>query len=189
MAAITKVFRHLDGLLADHGVEPDGVIHVGANNGAEIPVYRQCEFKLIRLVEPLPELAEVLPADCDVIEAAVAAEHGAATLYVTKWDEQSSLLPPKKLRVEREIAVDTVPLRSIQAGCNVLVVDAQGAELDVLRSGDLDNFDLLIVECSTVARYEGAATRDEVLEHLDDWTLTQEFQHRYRVISDCVFTQ
>jgi len=51
------------------------------------------------------------------------------------------------------------------AGCNVLTVDVQGAEMSVLRSGPLDQFDMLIVECSMVERYRRQAAPDEVLDY------------------------
>jgi hypothetical protein len=68
--------------------------------------------------------------------------------------------------VVREDSTPVVPVRDIQHGCNVLVVDAQGGELDVLAGADLDRLDLAVIEGSTWARYHGGATLDTIAEYM-----------------------
>lgn len=174
-------------MLDRHGVERRGVIHVGANTGVEVPFYRQAGFDLIRLVEPIPKLAAGLPEDCDVIQGAVAGRRGQAELYVTPWSEQSSLLVPKSKRVVETLTVETWPLADLQEGCNVCAVDVQGAEAEVLRSGDLDRLDLVIVEMAARNRYRGGASPQDVIDTLDGFELVAEFPHRASMISDGVF--
>lgn len=184
----TEVFTEMARILERHGIEPKGVIHVGANRGQEVPVYRGL-FDLIRLVEPIPELADALPGDCEVIRAAVRDQPGETTLYVPRWDQAASVLRPRKRRVVRKLTVPTVPLRDIQDDCNVLVADVQGAELEVLRSGDLKRLDALVVEVFPTRRYEDACVGGEVVDYLADWRLVAEFPHQVATVSDLVFVR
>lgn len=192
----TEVFHYLQQLMSDAGIPASGVIHVGAHRGQELPHYT--EFDKVVLVEPLPECAEhlrTIDPFAEVIEAAVASHRDGATLHVTRFDQQSSILPPAKLPVDRAIRVQTLPLRAIQAlnpGCNVLVADCQGSELDVLRSGDLGALDMVIVETTAKARYQGGATRDDVLGFMLEagWRRIAEYHHKPSShISDCVLVR
>lgn len=182
----TEVFNELAGILTRHDIIPRGVIHVGANRGQEVPAYREL-FPRIKLVEPNPELP--LPDDCEVIRKAVGGEYGEATLYIPKWDQAASVLRPVKRRVIRKLTVPVVPLRDIQGSCNVLVVDVQGAELEVLKSGDLERFDLIVVEVFPTRRYEGACVREEVMDYLAAWELAAEFPHKVPTVSDLVYVR
>lgn len=188
---MTEVFQELDRLLTEYEIPRRGVLHAGAHEGQEVPVYRGCGFDLIRLVEPNPELAWELPRDCDVIEAAVAEHGGKAALFIPKWDQQASILRPASKPVERGITVTTVTLRLIQDDCDLLVMDVQGSELKALKGADLTRFSMLVVETCTEARYIGAAVHGEVVEWLasQGWRLTERFHHKYRPISDCVFVR
>lgn len=180
----TGVFRMLDEILAGvflHRDERLGVVHAGAHRGQEVADYRRAGFRRIVLVEPNPTLWPDLDRlGVDEVHTCAAGTPGLGVLYVTEWDERSStLLPLDAGDVVETIAVERRPLAELQAGCNVAVLDVQGAELDVLRSADLDRLDVVIVETCDRIRYEGAATRAEVDDYLTDagW-------RRYRSIPD-----
>lgn len=179
----TGAFRMLDELLAGVYLYRDerlGVVHVGAHRGQEVADYRRAGFRRIVLVEPNPALWPDLDRlGVSEVHTCAAGSPGLVTLYVTEWDERSStLLPPGEYGVVETIAVERRPLAEMQTGCNVAVLDVQGAELDVIRSADLDRLDVLIVETSDRVRYEGAATREEIANYLTDagW-------RRWRVIT------
>lgn len=147
----------LPGLLAARGIEPRGIVHVGAHAGQEVPVYRSAGFGRIVLVEPNPHLAAQL-RDMDgveVVEGACASAAGAGTLHITAHDKLSSLQQP----VGREV-VEIVPVRVfrladlIDDGVNVAVIDAQGVELDVVAGAPLDTLDVVVLE--TYVRYKQA---------------------------------
>lgn len=167
----TGVFRELDEVLAGVFLYRDervGVVHVGAHHGQEVADYRRAGFGRIVLVEPNPACWPALDRlHVDEVHTCAAGSAGLVTLYVTEWDERSStLLPTETYQVVETIAVERRPLADMQTGCNVAVLDCQGAELDVLRSADLARFDVLIVETSATVRYEGAATRADIDEFL-----------------------
>ena len=188
--SITDVFEALPQLIAEQGIEPKGIIHVGANRGQEARVYDEIGFETIRLVEPLPKLAQKLrDSGREVVEAAVSETPGKVTLHIPKWHQQASILMPRadKMPVVETVMVDCVRLDEIQDGCNVLVVDVQGAEVDVLRSGRLEDFEMIIVEVSKFTRYEGGALRDDILAEMKDWHLLAEHRHSSANVADCVF--
>lgn len=153
-----------------------GVLHVGAHDGRELAAYSQ--FPRVVLVEPNPTRAASLRGlGVDVIEAAVTTRPGPVTLWVTDRDEGSSILKPlTTYRTVAGVAVPTVRLDDI-LDVNVLVVDVQGAECEVLDSGDLTRFDLVVVEVSDTARYQGGATRADVEARFDGWVLEAEYPH------------
>jgi FkbM family methyltransferase len=162
---VNTVFKHLPALLHQHAVPANGVVHVGAHQAQERDVYRECGFKRKIWVEPHPDLAARLrQSGLEVAECAIVRRPGPVTLHVTGWDQQSSVLRPTRYPVTSTLTVDGRRLDQLDtAGCNLLVVDVQGAELSVLRSGPLNQFNMIIVECSTVARYKRAPTPDQVI--------------------------
>lgn len=166
-----------------------GVLHVGARDGREVDVYSQ--FPRVVLVEPNPaHIPHLRTLNVDVIQAAVTTRPGPVTLWVTDRDEGSSILPPTTTySVVGDVTVPTVRLDDI-LDVNVLVVDAQGAECEVLDSGDLSRFDLVVVEVSDSARYAGGATRRDVEARFDGWDLVAEYPHPASPgLSDLVYQQ
>lgn len=182
--------QELPGLIGRLGLPTHGVVQVGAHIGQEVAALTRCGFRRLVLVEANRDHADALrrqlaehheaaqlpePEDGlqprEIVLAAAGRERSEATLHVTEWDQQTSILPPlpplsdKNTVVRRDIT-PVVPLRDIQHGCNVLVVDAQGAELDVLAGADLTRLDLAVIEGSTWARYEGGATLDTIAEYM-----------------------
>lgn len=183
---VTAVFAELERALA--GIARTGVIHVGAHKGQEVPSYRHAGFGRIVLVEPNPDHRAALNRlDVDVVYGCAAGPAGEARLQVPRYDTEASLLRPLHRTVVRTVGVHVRPLAEMQDGCNVAVLDIQGAELDALRTADLTALDAVIVECSTTARYQGAATRGEVHEFFADWTHVGAWPHRGPDLTDEVW--
>ncbi|MDQ1740672.1 MAG: hypothetical protein QOE53_2324, partial [Pseudonocardiales bacterium] len=147
----------LPALIERLALPTDGVVQVGAHIGQEVPALTRCGFRRLVMMEPnpdhittlrqqlqlhhlnagLPEPAGGLPAR-EMVPAAAGRERGELVLHVTEYDQQASLLVPMfPMAVVRRDRIPVVPVREVQTGCNVLVIDAQGAELDVLAGADL----------------------------------------------------
>jgi FkbM family methyltransferase len=160
----------------------DGVVQVGAHVGQEVQALTRCGFRRLVMMEPnsdhsaalwdqlqlhhlnagLPEPTGGLPAR-EMVLAAAGRERGELVLHVTEYDQQASLLVPLlPMAVVRQDTIPVVPVREVQAGCNVLVIDAQGAELEVLAGADLTRLQLAVIEASTWARYQGGATLESI---------------------------
>jgi len=168
------------------------VLHVGAHHGEEQGAYVAAGFQRIVWMEPNAELAQSLrERGLTVIEAAAGSVPGEATFYVTELSFWSSLLKPKS-RAHDTVTVPVVRIDSLDHGCNVLVVDAQGSEPDVIASANLHDFDLAVIETGTQQEYEGQVSFepiDAVME-ATGFTLVGEFWHQHnKVICDRVYVR
>ncbi|MDQ1742858.1 MAG: hypothetical protein QOE23_1197 [Pseudonocardiales bacterium] len=179
---IARWEEQLPGLINRLGLATEGVVQVGAHVGQEVQALSRCGFRRLVMMEPnadhtaalrrqlhlhhagagLAEPADGLPPR-EIVQAAAGRERGQLVLHVTEYDQQASLLMPLlPMAVVRQDTIGVVPVREVQAGCNVLVVDAQGAELEVLAGTDLSRLELAVIEGSTWARYAGGATLDSI---------------------------
>lgn len=181
-------------LLARYGVEPRGVLHVGAHHGEEVPIYRALGFDPIVLVEPQPAACEVIRRDhpdAHLVEAAVASSGDRAALFEGSRSTSSGL----SVRSVEALAMTEVTvyradqLQRRWPGCSVLVVDTQGTELDVLQSADLGALDLIIAETDDVGR--DAAPHYAVVEYLagQGWRPVERWRHGWHPYSDVVFVR
>lgn len=169
-----SVFVDFPSLVTNLDIEPTHIIHVGAHRGEEVEFYKQANAGHITLVEPIPELAQVLrdryeeDATVTVIESACGPAPTTATLNIMQKTNLSTLHTPQKSDLlDRVIQVSVVRLDSIQGDANVAVIDAQGLELDVLGAADLTKFDLIIAECCTKDDPTIAVGYDAMVEFMD----------------------
>lgn len=166
------VFKDFPALLEELGIEPLHIVHVGAHQGEEMPFYAEAGAGHVTLVEPIPVLAAGLRdrfPEATVVTAACGRVEGTATLHVTARTNTSTLLTPgERDKVVRTIEVPVKRLTDIQGDANIAVVDAQGLEIDVLASGDLDKFDLVIVETCTVDDRTIAAPHDATVAFMEE---------------------
>ncbi|HAN46441.1 MAG TPA: FkbM family methyltransferase [Cyanobacteria bacterium UBA8156] len=176
----------LGALLTQHGIPPRGVVHVGAHEGQEFAEYRRLGCCPIALIEANPHvfarLRDRLGEEPDVflVEGAIAADWGEATLHLTSWDQSSSLLP---LAQHREVYPDIAEVGQIQvatrpldslfgrelppaAAFNLLNIDVQGAEGQVLRGARhlLTHTAAIQLEVNYAEMYTGCPLIDD-LDH------------------------
>lgn len=175
-----------------HGPLPSNirtVVDVGANRGQFALVARE-RWPDARLIcfEPLPgpraRLARVLRDHprAEIVDAAVGAASGSATIHVSRADDSSSLLPITERQSNtfpRTDELGTMRVRTatldehfpdgVARPC-LLKIDVQGFELEVLRGADrlLDTIDIVLVECSFAEFYEGQAMADDVIRFAHD---------------------
>lgn len=167
------VFVDFPSLVTNLDVTPTHIIHVGAHRGEEVEYYKQANAGHITLVEPIPELAELLrdryeeDATVTVIESACGPAPTTATLNIMQKTNLSTLVEPQRGdRLDRLIQVPVVRLDSIQGDANVAVIDAQGLELEVLGAADMSKFDLVIAECCTRDDPTIAVGYDDMVEFM-----------------------
>lgn len=156
-------------LLDEYGVSRRGVVHVGAHEGEEVPVYEELEFESIILVEPIPELAEALRhkfPKCSVVEAACGLVPGNERLHIPHKTNLASLNPDPT--AGRAIDVQVITLHDAAPQASVAVIDAQGRELDVVKGCHqlAAHFDALVVETCTVEDPSMASGYDETTGYL-----------------------
>lgn len=151
----------------DQGFKLEGVVHVGAHIGQEIPWYLYREMKPVIAIEPQPMVFEELrenfenSPDVFLYNTALGSEFGELTLHVYQhlhppYPEDTMSASALQMNKEsgyewgdrpntgfRDVIVPVVrfdslaPMMPIEE-CNVLVIDVQGMELNVLEGfGDI----------------------------------------------------
>lgn len=146
--------RWLPALLAEERIEARGVLHVGAHEAEELPIYRECGFPYIALVEP--DVGQALKAQLDAPDVeilAIAVAPGDPDMR--PWKRELNTHQSHLTEGDSGAWVRTMPLGQVLSAIqpvNVLVVDTSGSELDVLISGPLDGFDLVVVETDDLGR-------------------------------------
>jgi FkbM family methyltransferase len=147
-----------------------GIVHVGAHEGQEVSDYLELTKNIV-LWEPIPSLAHKLDEkypELGIVQAVAWHKNTTLDFWVTSFSEGSSALRPLEHEVFDQIEVEAKRLDSLENNCNVLVIDTQGSELNVLMGADLDKYDIIQVETNTRERYDGAASKEEILEYLQE---------------------
>ncbi|MEM9139475.1 MAG: FkbM family methyltransferase, partial [Pseudomonadota bacterium] len=170
-----------------------GIVHVGANVGQEVADYARFKDVPVLLVEPLEELIPQIQAE---IAAQKPGDYRIAQTCCSDQDDQivdfhvsldpkaqaSSMLKPGSvvqtypwLSETRQVQVKTTTLDTLLTRdhpdfpINMLAIDAQGAELIVLRGAakTLQRCDAVYVEVSDQPMYEGGCTFKQIHDFLD----------------------
>lgn len=184
----TKITRTGNRLL--HG-RVEVWIDVGAHLGeTTFPSAEKNPHILVYAFEPILELALQMSgrlSNFHVLPYAVSEQDGCADFYINTYDSASSLLPfdedgllqwkgGSALKVERKITVPTIRLDTFMQRCNIshldyLKIDAQGADLFVLKSAGsrLRDIDKICVEAqiSPTALYHGSAGKSEIISYMN----------------------
>lgn len=165
------------------GVKLKGVVHVGTNDGCEVPWYLENGLEVLGF-EPLKEECQFCKdtwPEGVFINCAIGKSTRRARLEVTRGGTGGSTF--LEVIATPKGAVPHQPLRhDVCQMCKVsdidadwdrydaLVVDVQGMELEVLQSfaqaGILENFKVLNIECSEVPLYKGESPAQDVIEFL-----------------------
>jgi len=165
----------------------DFIVDIGANKG-QFTTFSRRTFPAARIIafEPLERPAAIFEAlfrtdhSIRLFRAAVSAERGELTMYVTDSDDSSSPLELASAQVE---AFGTKVIERRQVPCgrlsdfvgptefgynNLLKIDTQGFELEVLRGCTdlLDRFSVIYCETSFIELYKGQPLANEVIAYL-----------------------
>lgn len=178
--------RWLPAFMAEHRIDARGVLHIGAHLGEEVPVYRECGFTHVTLVEPDAGIAMQLQGSYPDIEVlALAVSSGIPGMR--PWDKKANshqsrlALPGRGVNstyMDSWVYATTLDVIHGKApiDTNVLVVDTSGSELDVLFSGVLYGFDLIVVETDDAGVHAAptSAVRSYLaahqFKHVQRWT-------------------
>lgn len=177
-------------VFAKHDIAPRGVLHIGAHDCEEAPVYSAagvCPETCVVWVEGHPVFAAEAKARhprFTIIEACVSDAEEVADFIETNNRESSSLLELHEHKAEhphvvetRRLKVQTKTMRTVarehaldMARFDFLVLDVQGAELRVLRGMAelLCHFEHVYTEVNTRELYKGCALLDEVQAFLGE---------------------
>lgn len=175
----------------------NGVVHVGAHRGEEVPGYLAEGRSPIICFEP--QYLDFPHKDVTVVYSALGNLDGLMTLRIPRHlhdqdelDTQSAsglVLIPDRARANgwtpTECVKQTVPVIRFDSwaehvgfnsgSCSLLAIDVQGMELQVLIGfGEyLKGFSEIIAECSELPLYEGGAYTNQVARYVADCGFTQ----------------
>lgn len=173
-------------LITKHKIIPTGVLHIGANDGAEYEAYKKAGVKSIIFIEADPKIAaalkEKLKEDRTVRVYNVCAsdkDNEETDFHITNNDGQSSSMRELKLhkkehpdvKVKETIKLRTLTIDSLisalaidMSEINFLNIDIQGAELEALKGmrETIKNIEYAYIEVSDSELYEGQALKPEI---------------------------
>jgi len=174
-----------------HGIQVQGVIHVGAHEGKEIGLYENTmAARRVLYVEANPAVFARLTQNINeradkksaviLVNRAVSDANGTLELHLATFDQSSSILP---MGLHREVYPQVEPAGSIQvqasrlddlladfalnpSGFNLLNIDVQGAEALVLRGAPevLKHVEAVNVEVNFADLYRGGALIEDIEE-------------------------
>jgi FkbM family methyltransferase len=170
------------------GLQLDTVVDIGASRGQfALCIRRLYPDARIFSFEPLRKPARAwmrnFGADtrARLFNKAIALQSGSATMYVSRWDVSSSILPfaqaqhdnfPLTEEASREV-VETTTLETcvdegMIRGSALLKLDVQGFELSALQGCEpiLERFRYVYVEASFIELYVGQALATQVIQFL-----------------------
>lgn len=169
---------------------PELVVHIGANDGYEIPFYLDMGAKKVIAIEPDPrafrQLYDRFGQDNRVLlynfVAGKKFDNTRAFLLMRDSHGSSILYPHSEVNCIVESVTRDIgqrPARFVNHLCASkvcgLVIDVQGAELEVLAGigNELDQYDYAVVEVSAKPEWIGSHYGQSVLDYTDAWGFRQ----------------
>jgi len=176
------------------GVNPVGVLHVGAHEAEELDAYTNNGWLPITWVEAQPSKIELLqkklPKESHyLINAAVwDKSNERLTLKITNNTESTSLLeldthtlrhPEVVVEKTHEVTTLTLDDLKLPTAINYLSLDIQGSELRALRGFQqgIENVIWIYTEVNKEALYKGCA----IVDDLDDFLVSKGFKREITV--------
>jgi FkbM family methyltransferase len=181
------VLRSLPLILQSFEEKPKGLIHIGFHKGQEMDLYRKIGIKNIIGYEPIPNIfldSKNKYPDIKLLNKAVGNINGKIKINIERSNEgqSSSILLMKKhlkffpqITFEYQLEVEIVKLDSdIQnkSEYSILVIDAQGYELEVLKGAQellKNNIQIIVAELNKDELYEKCPLYTEIDAFLVDF--------------------
>ncbi|MEP5568779.1 MAG: hypothetical protein ABJN62_13145 [Halioglobus sp.] len=170
---------------------PDTILHLGAGTCRELDAYQSLAPRQIILVEPNPELVEILQSKANsaqnihIRESAVSSQASDNCLQIMSDPNFSSLREPvgllelfPGLRVERQLNVDLLDINGLVEALelnaslsHMLFIDTPGVEAELLnamiRSGAIESFCDIFIRTGTDTFYAGELSAQDLSADLD----------------------
>ncbi|MFD2369934.1 FkbM family methyltransferase [Brevibacillus sp. GCM10020057] len=182
-------------LCRECGIEPRGVIHVGAHEGQELARYNAIGFSRVLFIEANPVVYQRLCQNVSTsphvktVNVAISNQNGKAQLRVMSFDQSSSILPLKRHKhiypsITEQYQI-TVPTKTLDTLCtelqlndgdyNVLIMDIQGAELLALQGAAnlLAHIEAIHTEVNFEELYENCARIEQIDAFLQSCQFTR----------------
>jgi len=179
-------------LITRFNINTGVILHVGGHLGQESENYKM--FNKIIYIEPIPEYAQLLREQGhEVHEIAAWYCDDILNFHITDFDQASSVFLPleHKFSKNKPIKVKAQPLCNIiNNDVEIMVIDAQGSELNVLIGSNLTQFKVVICETSRRIRYAGAPSKKQIISYMKghDFKIYKTITHSEdKIIEDVIF--
>lgn len=171
-------------LVAEFGITPKGVIHIGGHRGQEYPYYRDAKLNPIIFVEPHPAnfkiLSENVGKECILFNTALGNQEGTVEMFIEEANDgqSSSVLEPYIHRIQYpsieflykiDVPITKLDLLDFdRTKVNLINIDVQGYELEVLKGGPktLESIDYVYAEVNRDEVYKDCAKVEQMDEYL-----------------------
>lgn len=175
-----KDLLDIEDYIKQYGIEPKGVVLIGAYDGREYETYKSIGFRNMMFVEADPEhfagiAKKYVNDNIELVNVAVNDMQGEIVFHKSVFGQSNSILPMKKHLVlypsvynEKEIVVKADTIDNILNGknemYNVISIDIQGAELKAFHGAvnTLKHIDMIHCEVNFVEMYEGCGLVGDV---------------------------
>jgi len=145
------------------------ILHIGGH------LAQENYTKDVLYVEPVKEYAEVIKSKGYKVLNVAIGEPIERDFYVDEEGVSSFLKHPFEQRIKRVEKKTPTPLKEIENGFDTLVLDVEGLTLEVLKSGNLTGFKIIVCELREEPVFKGEAPRKEV----EDYLLTKGFKQTH----------
>ena len=150
------------------------IIHVGLHTGEEIPLYKDYTTKFVEADEDLYNSVEMKYDHHQKHYFAALDYNGTVKFNVMPFKAANSVHEPNlnaKRRSDVYVSeVRVVPCKRLETiqeeGYNTLVMDAQSAELKILKGTNLEYIDNILTECHKEPTYHNAPMLQEIVDYL-----------------------
>lgn len=174
-----------------YNMKIEGIIHVGAHYGEEIPDYIKGGIKNIVLFEPLQsnfsvlsERTMYLQENIELHKVALGSTNEKKTMYVSDNEKQSSSILKPKVHLWHHPNVNFPSIEEVDVNTlddygykkyNLLCMDVQGYELEVLKGSleTLKHIDYVYCEVNRDELYEGNAYIEEIDDFLSQYGMSR----------------
>jgi FkbM family methyltransferase len=182
------MFYSFEKIFNNFKITPNGVIHVGAHNGSDIPLYIKNGITHGHMFEPVHSNYLQLLEYCKntnykPYKTALGNTTGEVSMYIehnNRGESCSILEPYLHLALFPHIKFtdkETVPINTLDSynitDINFLNIDAQGYELEILKGAvnTLNNIEILYTEINRDEVYKNCAKLTELIEFLAPYGL------------------
>ena len=193
------------------------VVHVGADTGQESVFYEFIKSKKVLWIEANPETFEILlrntrkrrrstqfaanalvsSTNDNILELNLFSLSGANSVYLPTSEFLS--LNERRFLTGKKLMIETATLPKVlesfnfslqNVGCNLLVIDVEGHELEVLKGCSaefLSSFDYIMCEVSKHVRHVGAASFSDITSYLKDRGFLIDFEGPREIFDDVIY--
>mgnify|MGYP006075590699 CR=1 FL=1 len=184
-----------------------GILHVGANNGDTSPLYEAHSHVRVFAIEPVREIFKQLESKVSGLanvrainvaigldqghrEINVASNGGQSTSFLEPWRHRQ-LQPRVAFERKEKVRVERLESVGLDESINFWIIDTQGTELEVLKSGSrqLDFADFIYLEVNRGETYRNCTRVQELDSYLGEHGFSRRLTRWFILWGDALYVR